>query len=354
GGNIAGRGRYAYDGSGDLTVSLNRLDALQRSDVTAILSGDLSLTQGQDRAEVTGDLTFDRVEIDLGQLPQAGYTTLDVRFADAVQTSDAEPEPPLDILLDLNLEADRRIFISGQGLTSEWQLDAQIGGTAAAPQIIGQAGIVRGDLDFLGRTFVFRDSTIRLNGNPTEARLALRAERIADDFTAAVLVTGQPTRPDISLTSEPNLPEDEVISRVLFGRSPAELTPLQAAQLAAAVASLASGGGGFDPVGRLQDALNVDRLEVGVSDSGAASIGAGKYIAEDVYVQLQTDARGESGLGIDWTPRQNLEIGTEVTSDQSARFDVRWRRDFNLGGRASAGPEDEAPEDEQPAEPVDP
>jgi len=263
-------------------------------------------------------------------------------------------EPPVPIRLDIGLTAPRRIFVDGTGLTSEWSLDTRISGTVSDPRLTGTAEIVRGDIDFVGRVFQFTDSTVRFNGPPTDARLSVRAERDTPALTAGVNVTGTVTAPEFAVTSDPDLPEDEILSRVLFGRSPAQLTALEAAQLAAAVARLSGGGGaGFDLVGPVQDALGVDRLDFGVSEEGDASVGVGEYIGDDVYVELRTNARGDTGVAVEWTPLRSLAIGTELRAAAEPRFTVRWRRDFDLPGeRLEPAPVTEAPSSDD-TQPVD-
>ncbi|MEL7481723.1 MAG: translocation/assembly module TamB domain-containing protein, partial [Pseudomonadota bacterium] len=354
GGTVSGSGRFALDGRGDVDLRLDELDPLRRDDVTLQISGDLSLARPNEQTALTGDLVIDRANIDLDRLPAGGYTTLDVDFASANGVAATPAEPPVPIRLDIGLTAPRRIFVDGTGLTSEWSLDTRISGTVSDPRLTGTAEIVRGDIDFVGRVFQFTDSTVRFNGPPTDARLSVRAERDTPALTAGVNVTGTVTAPEFAVTSDPDLPEDEILSRVLFGRSPAQLTALEAAQLAAAVARLSGGGGaGFDLVGPVQDALGVDRLDFGVSEEGDASVGVGEYIGDDVYVELRTNARGDTGVAVEWTPLRSLAIGTELGAAAEPRFTVRWRRDFDLPGeRPEPAPVTEAPSSDD-TQPVD-
>src|SRR3546814_19599575 len=61
----------------------------------------------------------------------------------------------------------------------------------------------------------------------------------------------------------PALPEDGVLSRLLFGTSVANLSATEALQLAAAAASLRSGGrSAGNPLNKLGRAIGVDRIRV--------------------------------------------------------------------------------------------
>lgn len=329
GGSLRGNGRYAFEGTGDVAITLDKLNALQRSDVSATVSGDLSVERGRDITNIGGDVRIDRARVNINKLPRGGYTTLNVVFPNRGETVPRAQTKNSAINLDIGLKGDRNINVSGTGLDSEWRVDARVSGTARKPVLIGSASIVRGDVDVVGRQFRFSDSDIRFDGNPQDARLNIRAIRSTSDLTASLNVSGTPLEPEFSMTSEPALPDDEVLSKVLFGVSPSQLSPFQAAQLAAAVASLSGSGTAFDLVGPIEDVLNVDRLDFGITEDGNASVGAGKYLAEDVYVELRTNTRGAPGLGVEWTPRRNVEIGAELATEEAPKFTVKWKRDYD-------------------------
>ncbi|MEM1150606.1 MAG: translocation/assembly module TamB domain-containing protein, partial [Pseudomonadota bacterium] len=344
GGRVTGSGRYGFGGTSSVALQLDQLDALQRDDLRAVVSGRLSLTDEENGASLAGRLIFESAEVNVDELPSGGYTTLDVQFPNGngeIKTDDAPERVP--IALDIDLDADRRIQIIGAGLETEWRIDANLGGTVRAPFLTGSADLVRGDLDVLGRAFPLEGSAIRFNGPVEDAELALRAQRTEDGFMAGFAITGTAGAPEFGLTSSPQVPDDEVLSRALFGTSPSQLSALQAAQLAAGLAQLA-GGGGPDLFGGLEDALDVDRIDLGFEEDGAASIGAGKYIAEDVYLEVTTTTRGAPGLGVQWTPRDNIEVGAEFGTEVPPRFSLQWTRDY---GGPDTPPEPEV----EPSEP---
>lgn len=72
-----------------------------------------------------------------------------------------------------------------------------------------------------------------------------------------VSVDGRASNPQITLTSVPGLPQDEIMARILFGDSIANLTPIQAVQLAASLNALRASGGGLNPLGKLRSATGI-------------------------------------------------------------------------------------------------
>lgn len=346
GGRVRASGAYAFTGAGEIGLTLDRLDPFQRSDVSAALSGRLDLRRRPDGAVIEGNLDIARGRIDVSALPTGGYVTMDVRFDDAAEVAAPPTEETFPIVLDVDLRADRRILVTGSGIDTEWGADLELRGTLRDPRLVGEASIIRGSMDLVGRRLTFAESRVRFDGDPRRARLDLRAERQTDGILAAVLIGGQVDAPEITLTAEPALPEDEVLSQLLFGRAPASLGAVEAAQLGAAAIQL-SGGGGFDVTGGLEQSLGVDRLALDFGEDGNATVGAGTYIAEDVYLELRSSTRGAPGIDLEWAPRRNIQIGTEIETEAPPRFTVTWRRDY---GRPEPADEPEADADAAPGE----
>jgi len=160
------------------------------------------------------------------------------------------------------------------------------------------------------------------------ARLDIEAERDTGEFLAKVNITGTPRRPEVSLSAEPDLPEDEVLSRVLFGRSPSQLTGLEAARLAAALAQL-SGGGGFDLMGGLENLTGLDRVDVTQDASGQFMVATGRYLSDDVYLEVTSNASGSTGVSVEWEARDNISIGAETVPGEGQNLSIQWKKDFD-------------------------
>jgi hypothetical protein len=203
------------------------------------------------------------------------------------------------VALNVDITAPRGVFVRGRGLDLELSLDATVRGNTAKPVLAGVARVVRGSYEFAGKRFEFDDrGTVRLATTPEDIRLDLTAVRDDPSLTARVRVTGTAAEPIIALSSTPQLPQDEILSQVLFGRSASQLSALEAAQLASALTSLATGGG-FDVIGGLRSLAGLDRLSLG-GGAGGPTIAGGKYLTDDVYLEIiggagKVPARRSSG-----------------------------------------------------------
>jgi translocation and assembly module TamB len=147
------------------------------------------------------------------------------------------------------------------------------------------------------------------------------------DLTVILRLTGPIGGPKIELTSEPALPTEEILSRFLFGREAARITPLQAVQLANALNTI-GGGKFFDPLRPARQWLGLDALDIGESGagSGEVALGVGKYLGERVYIRAERGVGAKSGkvsVEVEITPYISLK--TEVGEDAEAGVGINWK-----------------------------
>lgn len=337
GGTVTGQGQVSLErnGGGNFRLALNGFQIFDTDQGSASASGTATLTRGADGAlALRGRLTVDRADIEPNPPTPSGVVQMDViernvpaEFG-ARNTRPPAPRGP-GVALDVQITAPRRIFVRGRGLDIEMSLNARVGGTTNAPQLSGTARVVRGDFSFAGKTFEFDErSTISLDEQPRNIRLNLTAVREDPSLTAVIRVRGTAERPEIELSSTPRLPQDEVLSQVLFGRSASQLSALEAAQLASSLSAL-SGGGGFDVIGGLRDFAGLDRLTFAGGGNGSAlSVAGGRYITEDVYLEIIGGGREGPAAQVEWRVRRNLSVISRFGGETGARLSVRWRREW--------------------------
>ena len=234
--------------------------------------------------------------------------------------------------MDIAVKADNRLTVTGLGINSEWGADLKVGGSVTEPRINGRADLVRGSYDFAGRRFDLERGTIRFLGEtPPNPILDITAEGGIQGLNAVIHVTGRGQKPEIAFTSTPALPQDELLSRLLFGTSITNLTAPEALQLAAAVASLNDTGGGLDPINSVRSAIGLDRLRIlpaDIATGQGTSIAAGKYLGREIYVEVITDGRGYSATRIEYQITRWLSILSSISTLGRESVNVRVSKDY--------------------------
>ncbi len=228
--------------------------------------------------------------------------------------------------LDLRIDAPGRIFVRGRGLDAELGGSLNITGTTQNVIPSGQFNLIRGRLDILGKRFSIDDGLIQLQGALTPyVRFSATTE--SGGITATILIEGDATAPEIHFLSSPELPEEEVISRLLFSKSLSNLSAFQAAQLASAVATLA-GKGGEGIVGKLRKSFGLDDLDLTSDESGATTVKVGKYISEKVYTNVAVGSDGKTEVSINLDVRKDVTVRGTAASDGSTGVGIYYERDY--------------------------
>ena len=215
------------------------------------------------------------------------------------------------------ISAPGRIYVRGRGIYAEMSGDLRVSGPAADPQATGGFDLLRGSLTLLGKKLVFTRGRVLFHGDTTP-ELDLLAETSAADITARVSVTGPASQPVFTFTSDPSLPQDEILSRVLFQNASGNLSPFQALQLANAVATLTGRGDVFES---LRKSLGVDSLDIGTSANGSPTVGVSRAISDRISVRATTGARPEdNGVSVDFDVgrRVRLQAGVDATGGRTS------------------------------------
>lgn len=127
------------------------------------------------------------------------------------------------LALDIQVAVPRMPFISNNSARVEGTADLHVGGTFDVPAIDGRIDIVGGEVTFNGNRYVVREGGVDFLPNQRDPVFDLAAEtRVragGETFTVNVTAGGTMGRASIQTTSDPWLPESDVIS-LLFGGVP--------------------------------------------------------------------------------------------------------------------------------------
>jgi translocation and assembly module TamB len=337
GGQVSGSGAISLQraGASSFRLDLKGFRLLDNDIATAIASGQATINRGADgKVKLSGALTIDRADVAANPPTPSGVTPMEVTEINRQVGSGGHLQavsnnaPAVD--LDVTLKAPGKVFLKGRGLNVELSLDASVTGSTADPILSGRARVVRGDYDFAGKRFEFDNrGVISLATAAENIRLDLTATRDDPALTAVIRIEGTAAKPTITLTSSPVLPNDEVLSQVLFGASASQLSPAAGAELASALVEL-RGGGGFDVLGNLRNFAHLDRLALGGGSTNAdVAVSGGKYLTENVYLELTGGGRQGPSAEVDWRVRHDLSVvGVAAGAQGDSRVSIRWRKDY--------------------------
>ncbi len=297
----------------------------------AWLSGKVDVSGRLPNLDVVSRLKVERADIRLPNPPPGKPPTLpvSVKGAPPAPPPPASSDPPLRIGLDIEVDMPEKLYVRGRGLESEWHGNLSVTGTADDPLVVGSIDFRRGFLTLLDRRFSIDQGTITFSGaQPPIPELDIKASaEAAGGFTGIVQITGPATEPKLELSSVPLAPQDEVVARIMFDRSSSGISPFQGLRLAAAIRELQSGGDGLIGIGR--EALGVDTFDISGSGGADTTLGAGKYISDNVFLEVQqgvTPGSARAKIEIELTP--SLSAETQIGQQGQTGSSLNWTYDY--------------------------
>ncbi len=328
---------------------------LSRNDVRVLLNTALSASGTLSEPHVSGKMQIDYGEVRINAFSSSvDIPTLPVINAEAPLKEEVEKEDVVSEVgtIDVVIEVPNQLFVRGLGLESEWKGNLTLQGALNRPTIVGDITSVRGQLDLLGTSFMLEHGFITFPGSwPPLPLLDVALTHPTADITANVLITGSALRPRLRLESQPSLPQNEIVSYILFGRSAAGLSQTEALRLAAAVVSLGLEGNGPSLFELTKNVFGVDVFRLGQTDQeqtnqtnnpfsgpsfGTAdeedaintTLEMGKYLFDNVYVGVEQGIAPDSTgavVEIELTP--NLDVTAKSTPKDST-FGLNWLWDY--------------------------
>jgi translocation and assembly module TamB len=344
GGSISASGSVSLKSPGfaaDVKLALDHARYVDRSLLVATVSGNLSLsgpiTNG---ALLGGTIRVEKADITVPQQLGGGAADIKVRHVNLpkpvaaslargradVAGKPGSRAPGSPIRLDLTVSAPNQVFIRGRGLDVEMGGSVRLAGSIDDIQPVGGLELIRGRLSVLGQRLTFTSGTVTLTGN-LDPEIALVASVPGDGITVGVSVSGNASDPKIDFTSDPTLPQDEVLSRLLFKQGLTQLSPLQLARLAGAASELA-GGSNSSLLDSLRASTGLDDLDLITDAQGNTAVQAGRYVTDNVYLGVQAGANGQSKatVNLDITPALKANAASGTDGDSSVG--VLYERDY--------------------------
>lgn len=342
GGSISVSGTIGLSGTlpANLAIRLSNATYTDRETIRTTLSGDLAVSGGLTAGPlISGRIDLLGTEITVPETLTGEADLLDVRHVDpdsgtlktlqriqAVLPKESGSGPQAPVRLDVTLNSPNRIFVRGRGIDAEMGGRLRVTGSLDNLQPIGGFTLIRGRLSILNKRLELTEGRITMTGS-LDPVIDLTAQVSGDDIVATMRLYGRASDLSLELSSSPELPEDEILARILFGKGISSLSPLQIANLATAAASLASGGGSGGLSEQIRQGIGVDDLDITQDQEGNVAVRAGKYIQDNVYLDVQAgQSGGEASINLDIT--DSLTAKGTVDTEGDSKLGIFFEKDY--------------------------
>jgi len=338
-------------------IVADKLQIFASPERTLIVSGDASILNENRQIVIRGKFRVDRGLFDLPKAgaPVLGDDVVVVRRRDqrelktaATPVPETKPAGRFSPLIDLTLDLGDNFRFRGAG--ADLRLGGQLGVRSAPLTPLRATGTIRvtdGTYEAFGRKLDIERGIVNFNGPVDNPNLNIRAMRRNQEVAAGVEVTGTVRLPRVRLVSEPNVPDEDKLSWLMFGYGAESNTSGQQRQLSAGALGGAALGmlGGRAGKGVVQQ-LGIDEFSIGPSTAGLNDqqvVSVGKAVTEKIsvgYEQSLTSASNVVKLTWAFSRRWSLIAKGGSINGLSVLFNRRfdsWGNLFSGTSRRAAG-----------------
>jgi len=341
GGQLSGQGEIDLRNGvqTDLKIQARNATIIDTDLATATIDADLGISGSlQAQLKLAGKVKVLKADIRVPDKLPASVQEIAVnevnappRIAARIAAQKPPPQQTVIVNLDIAVDAPQQLFVRGRGLDAELGGAIHVGGTTGKPDIDGAFKLRRGLLDIVGKRLDFTEGQLTFEGgDQIDPILDLTAVARAQDLQVTAKVEGPARAPRITLSSVPTMPEDEILARLLFGKSAGSLSPFELLQLAQATADLAGVNTGPGVLDKIRKNTGLDRLSLEQTEGAPGpSLSAGRYVAEDVYVGVSQGAESASSAAtveIEVTP--NVKVESEIGANATGKAGVILEWDY--------------------------
>lgn len=269
------------------TIVADKLQLLADPAAQLTLSGQAKVSNAAGSLAINGKFTVDNA---LFNLPETSAPKLDddvviIRDTDAAKAAtpqgqkvlakkQASPYSPA-VRLDIDLGKDFRFVGQGAdlllvGVVSIKSLPQQ------APEAQGTVRVSKGTFEAFGAKLAIERGIINFQGPLDNPNINILAMRRKQEVAAGVEVTGTAELPRIALVSEPDVPNEQKLSWLVFGRASGGDAKGQAAAQGAALAVMNKLAGGKSMASK----VGLDDVSFATGASGQQLLSLGKNISD--------------------------------------------------------------------------
>jgi len=288
--------------------------------------------------QISGSANINQANISIPETLPNAVAAIDVVHKDAsstVKQQAAELAPPANdnasssaIRLNIDVNAPRQIYIRGRGLDAELGGNLNVRGDTGQPKVSGQISMLRGRMDVLTKRFDFDTGQVVFSG-PADPTLNFAASTKNDGNTYTIAVQGLASAPEFAFSAIPTVPQDEIVAKIFFGKSLSDLSAIQLAQLAGAIATLSGTGSGPGLLDRIRNLAGLDNIDIKSNDAGETTVGVGAYLNQRTYLNVEKGADSASDkVSIDLEITDSLKARGETTGDGNTKAGLFFEQDY--------------------------
>jgi autotransporter translocation and assembly factor TamB len=334
----------------DVRLKMDNWPAIETSQYIAYTAADIRVSGTPDAAKLDG-----KVEVLWGVIkPELAFLGADTVKPDGtVQVVyDGEAPPPApkgpppfaanlfqNMAINLIAEIHRNTWVKVAGSSAELEGQVHVVKKSGGPvTLVGSIHTVRGQIAIAGKTLELQKGEVTFTGDAEiDPSLDIVAQRKLPQYIVAANIGGTAKKPSLTLSSEPDMSQADILSVLMFGQPTGQLNSGQQASLQNQAAVIA-GSYAANAVGQsVADALGLESLQFSV-ENGMAKVGT--YLTQDIFMSAsqnvapqaeQVPGQPSQKATIQYYLTQHLEVDTSEsrsTLGNASELDLLWHTQY--------------------------
>lgn len=348
GGTFTGQGSFRLDSAAAFPFSLEcHLDKMALLNVDlgrASFSGDIAFTGDAYGATLSGRLDSSEASLLLPEELSTSDDVLDVVYVNVpagtpppLVSHTASPRSLYPIALDLTLSTASRLYIGARSLESAWRGQTHLTGSLPSPILHGELHIQGGLYRYGNKSFDLNHGSITFAGPFDKTSLYVIATLDTNDLLIEAILRGPLKNPSVALRSNPALPQQEIVSHLLFGKGLSEITPYQGNQLSQSISNLMVANNTPNLLDKVRNSLPIDFGIARSGDGNDVAVHVGSQLTRRVYVSLNRNLTDDSNsAALEAKIVNNVKLRAErvkntrnsANDDAEVQFFLKWKHDF--------------------------
>jgi translocation and assembly module TamB len=308
----------------DLSVQLNKLQALSRVDRWVQLSGDTRLHLSSANTNISGNL---KIHKGLFELPKGDKPKLDEDvIIESPEKATVEKKSQVsfkDFGLDFGdkpgipFKESEQFMLRGQGLNSalsgKMRLDGALDDLAAAGTLE-----VTGTYLAYGQSLNIETGRLIFSGKIPNIGLDILATRQVETTKVGIQINGSMQTPQLKLVSSPETSNENKISLLVLGQPMSAVGSNDMAMLSVAASALLSQGDSVSLQTKIAQTIGLDSIDVRGSGATNYAVSVGKRINSKLVVGYEKSIVGLLNVGkLTYQLTNRISIETRTGSDNA-------------------------------------
>ena len=196
----------------------------------------------------------------------------------------------------------------------------------------GTVETVRGFASFYSGKFAVERGRVTFTGSPEiNPALDVIVTHAVSDYVVSINVSGRAKSPQLSLSSTPDLPQADIVTLLVVGKTSDRLTESERAGLSSHAQQIVGNVAAGELEQLLAKPLGFDMVDIQTGDRLENSrVSVGRYITQDIFLSFEQRLGDEKGnkVGVEYSINRHLKVKVSGNNTGDLALDVLWRIDY--------------------------